>query len=105
MERHAVDRATGSNFPCPICRCVTRVRCVDTRYTVDHVYRRRECSKCGKRFSTWEEADSTAPAQGTRRTMRRIVAVLQQVRACLDTVAAEIEPVRPDRDISGRAAK
>lgn len=41
---------------CPYCdNCETRV--VDSRESSDRVRRRRECSECGRRFTTYEKAE------------------------------------------------
>ena len=90
---------------CPFCRDLDN-RVVDSRLgkEEDTIRRRRECNRCGRRFSTKEEADIALPGvvkkDGRRQTFDRAKIIAGITRACekrpisrdkIDELASTIE--------------
>jgi transcriptional regulator NrdR family protein len=51
---HAVDPLKAPKIRCPHCGVSWESKVVDTRGSTFHVYRRRECKHCHRRFTTHE---------------------------------------------------
>jgi len=69
---------------CPFCSAETKV--VDSRLSKDSLRRRRECTKCHKRFTTYERVESTnlliVKKDGTREQYNREKLMSGIIRAC-----------------------
>lgn len=75
----------GVIMRCPYCKKETRV--VDSREASDNSFRRRrECSSCGKRFTTYERIETTnllvIKKDGMREPFSREKVRLGMIRAC-----------------------
>jgi len=69
---------------CPFCNAETKV--VDSRLSKDSLRRRRECTKCQRRFTTYERIESTnlliVKKDGTREQFNREKLMAGIIRAC-----------------------
>lgn len=69
---------------CPFCAAETKV--VDSRLSKDSLRRRRKCTKCHKRFTTYERIESTnlliVKKDGTREQYSREKLMAGIIRAC-----------------------
>lgn len=96
---------------CPFCR-ETDNRVIDSRLSKDGnmIRRRRECSKCGRRFTTYERVEETMPLvikkDGRRESYDRLKIVNGLKRACekrpvsintIEAIADRIERLLQER--------
>jgi transcriptional regulator NrdR family protein len=61
-----------NNIACPLCRCPDDSRVVDSRAFFDDIRRRRECSKCKGRFTTYERVDGAELVLPTLEAMTQV---------------------------------
>lgn len=96
----------SEGIPCPFCSAPNSgVR--DSRpagHAVPTVRRRRLCSSCGRRFTTWETY--AAPTHGVAADLMRVpglietlAATLAQLQATLDAFSGVAEMLEADADI------
>ena len=70
--------ANNINRRCDMCACGGKSLVVTTRTSGATITRRRECSECGVRWSTWETLTND---DGTIRSLSRAVTRVRQAMA------------------------
>ena len=71
----------GTVDKCSVCGCDTKV--IETRATMKGIRRRRECIRCGHKYSTWE----------TLREKMSIHQTLEELKVEIDNIQSSINTI------------